>query len=100
MPVSIKLDAFDYAIYGNLEGTLSYISADTLTEKDNDRSTTSYVAQVLVDEDFKNRSPKFGSIDLKPGMTAMVDIRTGARTVLEYLIKPVSRAFGGALNER
>ena len=100
MPVSIKLDAFDYAIHGNLEGTLSYISADTLTEKDNDRSTTSYVAQVLVDEDFKNRSPKFGSIDLKPGMTAMVDIRTGARTVLEYLIKPVSRAFGGALNER
>lgn len=100
MPVSIKLDAFDYAIYGNLEGSLSYISADTLTEKNNERSTTSYVAQVLVDEDLKNLSPKFAGIDLKPGMTAMVDIRTGTRTILEYLIKPVTRAFGGALNER
>ena len=45
-------------------------------------------------------NPKLASVDLKPGMTATVDIRTGQRSVLKYLAKPVYKAFGGALNER
>ena len=46
------------------------------------------------------RNPKLAALDLRPGMTASVDIRTGQRSVLTYLIKPLARAFGGALNER
>ena len=45
-------------------------------------------------------NPKLASVDLKPGMTATVDICTGQRSVLQYLAKPVYKAFGGALNER
>ena len=98
MPVSIKLDAFDYSIYGSLDGTLSYISSDTLTEQTEGESHSYYRAQISVDTNSKNF--KFASTDLKPGMTSTVDIQTGKRTVLHYLSKPITRAFGGAFNER
>lgn len=101
LPVSIKLDAFDYSIYGSLEGTLSYISPDTLVEQGaNGQSNTYYRAQVRRDADKVGTNPKLADVTLKPGMTATVDIRTGSRSVLQYLAKPVFRAFRGALNER
>ena len=100
LPVSIKLDAFDYSIYGSLQGELIYISSDTLTEQTDKRSITYYRAQITVDEALKNDNPKLANLSLKPGMTATVDIQTSKRTILHYLTKPVTRAFGGALNER
>jgi multidrug efflux pump subunit AcrA (membrane-fusion protein) len=45
-------------------------------------------------------NPKLAEVALKPGMTATVDIRTGRRSVLKYLAKPVYKAFAGAMNER
>ena len=45
-------------------------------------------------------NPKLEEMALKPGMTATVDIRTGRRSVLKYLAKPVYKAFSGAMNER
>jgi adhesin transport system membrane fusion protein len=45
-------------------------------------------------------NPKLVDVALKPGMTATVDIRTGNRSVLQYLAKPVYKAFAGAMNER
>ena len=45
-------------------------------------------------------NPKLADVALKPGMTATVDIRTGRRSVLKYLAKPVYKAFAGAMNER
>ena len=99
LPVTIKLDAFDYSVYGSLHGTLSYISSDTLTEQGaNGQASTYYRAQVRLDASQAN--PKLAGIPLKPGMTASVDIRTNRRSVLQYLAKPVFKAFGGALNER
>ncbi|NKC02059.1 MAG: HlyD family efflux transporter periplasmic adaptor subunit [Pseudomonadales bacterium] len=100
IPVSIKLDAFDYSIYGSVEGELSYLSSDTLAEESGDQSTTYYRAQITVDENFSESNPKFAGISLRPGMTATVDIKTSKRSVLHYLTKPITRAFGGALNER
>ncbi len=100
LPVSIKLDAFDYSIYGSLLGELVYISSDTLTEQTDKRAITYYRAQITVDEAFKDDNPKLANLSLKPGMTATVDIQTSKRTILHYLTKPVTRAFGGALNER
>jgi ATP-binding cassette subfamily C protein LapB len=103
LPVSIKLDAFDYSVYGNLEGTLVYLSSDTLVEQGaNGQSSSYYRAQVKLDAD-KARShpnPMLAAVVLKPGMTATVDIKTGQRSVLKYLAKPIYRAFGGAMNER
>lgn len=101
LPVAIKLDAFDYTTYGTLQGTLSYISSDTLTEQGgNGQAITYYRAHVRVDEDKARVNPKLAHVALKPGMTATVDIRTNRRSVLQYLAKPVFKAFGGAMNER
>jgi adhesin transport system membrane fusion protein len=99
LPVTIRLDAFDYSVYGTLQGTLSYISADTLTEQAGGGPATSfYRAHVRLDADSGN--PKLPYASLKPGMTATVDIRTASRSVLHYLAKPVFKGFGGAMNER
>jgi adhesin transport system membrane fusion protein len=103
LPVSIKLDAFDYSVYGGLEGKLVYLSPDTLAEQGpNGQTMTYYRAQVRVDAARDRREPnqKLGSMVLKPGMTATVDIRTGNRSVLQYLAKPIYKAFAGAMNER
>ena len=103
LPVSIKLDAFDYSIYGSLEGKLTYLSSDTLVEQGANGQTSSYYrAQVRLDAERARMqpNPKLANVALKPGMTATVDIRTGQRSVLQYLAKPVYTAFGGAMNER
>lgn len=100
LPVSIKVDAFDYSVYGSLEGTLSYISSDTLTEQMDGQPVTYYQVRVTIDQTSKKSSPKLANVSLKPGMTVTVDIKTSKRSVLNYLAKPITRAFGGALNER
>ncbi|MET0116281.1 MAG: HlyD family efflux transporter periplasmic adaptor subunit [Sedimenticola sp.] len=101
MPVTIKLDAFDYSIYGSLRGTLTYISSDTLTQVGSDDRTTSfYRARVKLDDEKNKLNKKLASVPLKPGMTATIDVQTNTRTILEYLAKPVFKAFGGAMNER
>ena len=115
MPVSIKLDAFDYSVYGMLQGTLSYISSDTLSEAGPGGSTQTYYriqvaldpAQTTLPSKFESHKPvasgpvqRLNTANLKPGMTATLDIRTRTRTVMHYLTKPVQKAFSGALHER
>jgi len=115
-PVSLKLDAFDYSVYGMLNGTLSYISSDTLTDSNASGATQAfYRVQVQIDPNITSESVHtLGSAaflsnhashplrlsDLKPGMTTTLDIRTRSRSVLQYLAKPVQKAFSGALHER
>jgi adhesin transport system membrane fusion protein len=115
-PVSLKLDAFDYSVYGMLNGTLSYISSDTFTDSNASGTTQAfYRVQVQIDPrtpselaDKLGRASIFSQSsshrlrlnDLKPGMTATLDIRTRSRSVLQYLAKPVQKAFSGALHER
>ena len=101
LPVAIKLDAFDYSIYGTLQGTLSHISSDTLVEQNaSGQSITYYRTHVRLDADKDQLNQKLARVPLKPGMTATVDILTGRRSVLRYLAKPVFKAFDGAMNER
>ena len=114
--MSLKLDAFDYSVYGMLIGTLSYISSDTFTDNTASGATQAfYRVQVQIDPQTPSESAdKLGSAsifshqnshrlrlsDLKPGMTTTLDIRTRSRSVLQYLAKPVQKAFSGALHER
>ena len=101
LPATIRLDAFDYSIYGVLQGTLRYISSDTLSEQGpNNQANTFYRAQVTLSAVDAKAHPKLTLAMLKPGMTATVDIKTGSRSVLKYLLKPVYKAFSGALNEK
>jgi membrane fusion protein, adhesin transport system len=99
LPVTVRLDAFDYSIYGSLSGKLTYLSADTLTEQGSDgRSQIYYRAKVQI-----GAIPPTGRIqpsDVKPGMTASLDILTGHRSVLTFITKPIVRALSGALGQK
>jgi adhesin transport system membrane fusion protein len=99
-PVSVKVDAFDYTVYGMLNGDLNYISPDTLSEQgQNGQPQTFYRIKVHLPRAQPNNT-RAADIVVRPGMTASIDIRTGSRSVLNYLAKPVFKAFGGALTER
>jgi adhesin transport system membrane fusion protein len=99
LPVSIKLDAFDFSVYGMLSGTLSHIGSDTLTESGAGGATQTYY-RIQVELAPIHASNRIKASDLKPGMTASLDIRTHSRSVWQYLTKPIQKAFSGALHER
>jgi adhesin transport system membrane fusion protein len=99
LPVQVKLDAFDFSVYGMLVGKLTYISSDTLVEQGpNGQSLSFYRVQVRIEDQQSNQA--LASVPLKPGMTSTIDIKTRTRSVLRYLLKPVIKTFSGALNER
>jgi adhesin transport system membrane fusion protein len=101
LPASLRLDAFDSSLFGVLAGDLIYISSDTISEQSpNGQAQTFYRGRVRVDMRALQESPKLKGISIKPGMTGVVDIRTGQRSVFDYLFKPIARAFSGALGER
>ena len=103
LPVTLRFDAFDSSIYGNVRGTLRYLSPDTLNEQGaNGQSQIYYRAQVAIDWQATQQqgSTRIQPKDLKPGLTATADVLTGTRSILTYLIKPVSRAFSGAMTQR
>lgn len=98
--VNIKLNAFDFVIYGNLLGNLKYIGSDTLTENINGTLESYYNVHVVIDKEHKKSLSKFSNIKLKPGMGATIDVITGERSVFSYITKPIVRAFSGALGEK
>ncbi|MGJ7457311.1 HlyD family type I secretion periplasmic adaptor subunit [Halomonas sp. RA08-2] len=92
-PATIKLTAYDFAIYGGLQAELDHISADTITD---DNDNTFYLVRVrALDGEEVNQQ-----LAVIPGMTAQVDIMTGKRTVMQFMLKPVLRAWGDSLGER
>ncbi|MFN4329194.1 MAG: HlyD family type I secretion periplasmic adaptor subunit [Limnobacter sp.] len=101
LPAKVKIDAYDYTIYGTLDGEVVYISADTLTEEGNRNAEQQTYYRVHVRTDgrtFKNRPNE--QLDLIPGMTATVEVKTGNNTVLKYLIKPMVKTLNESLGER
>ena len=88
----VRFTAYDFAIYGGLSATLEHISPDSITD---DQGNTFYMVRVRTEEvGFGEESP------IITGMVAEVDILTGKRTVLQYLLKPVLRATEVAFTER
>jgi adhesin transport system membrane fusion protein len=99
MKATVKIDAYDYTIYGDLSGTLSYISADTLSENLQQGEQPYYRVQIKTDgRKFSGRPDQ--KLDIQPGMTSMVEIKTGSNTVLNYLAKPVVKTLNQSLGER
>ena len=92
---TVKITAYDYSIYGGLEGRVEHISADTIT---NDKGESFYLIRVRTDRNYLGSEEK--PLAIIPGMTAEVDILTGRKTVLDYLLKPVLKARYNALRER
>ena len=99
LPASVKLDAYDYSIYGVLHGEVSYISADTLTETVQGVEQPYYRVQVKTNgEGLVNKGNE--PILIQPGMTATVEVITGKKSVLNYLTKPITKTLSEALGER
>lgn len=96
---TLRLDAFDYSLYGTVPGRLDYLSSDTLTEPgpDGRSSQTYYRARLSLQLPEYSR---IGPADIKPGLTVSIDIQTGRRSVLHYIGKPIARAFSGALGQK
>lgn len=93
LPVTVKLSAYDYYIYGGLKGTIEYISPDALGEEAkaaNAADTTYYRALIRSDQSTLHKGSK--PLMVMPGMTASVEVRTGERSVLEYLLMPMVKS--------
>ena len=96
-PATVKLSAYDYSIYGGLRGRLEQISADTLSDEANPNE--SYY-RVYVRTEAAHLQGKDGPLPIIPGMIATIEVLTGHKTVLDYLLKPVLKVRDNALRER
>ena len=93
---NVKLDAFDSSIYGGFKGEVVYVSPDTLTEETQRGPQPYYRVHVRIGEkDFDNDKAK--RMEVRPGMTAQVDLVVAKRSVLSYLVNPVSKVMSQAL---
>lgn len=99
LDANIRFDAFDYTIYGAVLGKVVYVSADTLKEEVRGTEQTYYRVHVATNG-LLVTSQTGRQLDILPGMTAQVDIRTGDRTVLDYLLKPLRKTVMESFGER
>ena len=93
---TVKFTAYDYTIYGGLKAKLEQIGADTIT--DEDKKTTYYLIRLRTDSSHLGTDEK--PLLIIPGMVATVDILTGKKTIMSYLLKPIMKARSEALRER
>jgi len=94
-PAVVKLTAYDFTLYGTLEGVLERISVDTIEDEQGERF---YKILVRTQRNFLGEEAA-GNVIL-PGMVAQVDVITGKKTVLQYITSPLLRVQGQALRER
>ena len=91
----VKLSAYDFAIFGGLHGVVENISADTILDEE---GNSFYLVRVRTDKNYLGT--KQAPLPIIPGMQATVDIITGKKTLLDYLLKPILKAKQNALRER
>lgn len=95
-PAIIKISAYDFSIFGALDGKVINVSADSLVEKD--KNETYYLVRIKTDKSALERDGKHYPII--PGMVASAEILTGHKAILAYLMKPINKARSEALTER
>jgi adhesin transport system membrane fusion protein len=98
LPALVKLDSYDYAVFGALHATVRYVSPDAISQQTVHGDMPFYRVRVAISKE--PRHGRASEIVLRPGMSATVDIRSGSRTVLEYLTKPISRMMDESLKEK
>ena len=92
---TVKLTAYDFSIYGGLDAVLELISADTITD-----DTGEHYFQIHVRTNKNYLGNETNPMPIIPGMIATVDIITGEKTIMDYILKPLKRAQEAALSER
>ena len=99
LEATIRFDPFDYTIFGAVIGEVVYVSADTLKEETS-RGEEIYYRVHISPQSYPALTTAGKELAILPGMTAQVDIRTGDRTVMEYLLKPLRKTTTEAFGER
>lgn len=94
-PATVKISAYDYSIYGGLDATLTHISADTILDEEG----RAYY-QIRARTELAYLGTDENPLPITPGMTATVDVLTGEKTVMDYILKPILKAKQTALRER
>ena len=91
----VKISAYDYAIHGGLTGKVVNISPDTVTDK---KENTFYLINIVTEKNYLGT--KEHPLNIIPGMTASVDIITGQKTVMQYILKPILKSKQYIFSER
>lgn len=98
LPANVKLDAYDFTVFGSFKGKVTYISPDTIDVDLRQNEDPYYRALIEITQ--LPTQQRAADIDIIPGMTAEVEIITGNKTVAQYLLKPLRRGSAQALTER
>ncbi|MDD2651506.1 MAG: HlyD family type I secretion periplasmic adaptor subunit [Sulfurimonas sp.] len=93
----VKFSAYDFSIYGGMTGEVYQISSDTIVDQQKQESY--YIVKVRINQ-HDDINQRLSNVDIIPGMTAAVDIITGRKTILQYLLKPIIKAKQNALTEK
>ncbi len=91
MPAVVKLTAYDFYTYGGISGTLQMLSPDAFADEGKSATESSYY-RALIRCDATNLKSHGNPLPVLPGMAAMVEVRTGDRTVMQFLLKPMMKA--------
>ena len=91
----VKVSAYDFAIYGSLKGKVVHISADTIQDK---KENTFYTIHIKTNKNYLGTDKK--PLKIIPGMTVNVDIMTGKKSVMDYILKPILKAKQYTFTER
>jgi len=95
---TVKVTAYDFSIYGGLDANVENITADTITTEKGDKTESFYIVRVRTKSTTFSASKK--ALPIMPGMVATVHIKTGKKTILSYLLKPIIKARYDAMRER
>ncbi|MBU2884504.1 HlyD family efflux transporter periplasmic adaptor subunit [Gilvimarinus agarilyticus] len=98
LSANIRLDPFDYTIHGTVQGKVTYVSADTLKEETADGVDIYYRVHIEPIA-FPVTTTTGKKLTLSPGMTSQVDIRTGERSLINFLLKPIRKTLSSSLGE-
>ena len=94
----VKITAYDFAIYGGLDGKIIEISADSMIDKESKDNKSYYQVTIQTEKNYLERNGE--KLPIIPGMVASVDIITGKKTIMDYFLKPIIKIKEGSLNER
>lgn len=94
----VKITAYDFSIYGGLDGKIVEISADSIKDKDSKDDKSYYKVVVKTEKNYLEKNGE--KLPIIPGMIASVDIKTGKKTILDFILKPILKTKDNALHER
>ena len=94
----VKITAYDFSIYGGLEGKIVEISADSIEDKDNKNQTSYYKVVIKTEQNYLEKDKQ--KLPIIPGMVTTVDIVTGKKSILDFILKPILKTKANALHER